>query len=263
MTELSQPTSPGQQSDPSMKDKATDTADAAKHAAGDVASTATDKAKDVAGEAQRQARNLVGEARDQLNGQVSTQHRNLVENLNTLADEFRRMSDASQQPGLASELVGQAGERARGAADWIGSRQPGDLVDEVRSFARRRPGAFLVGALVAGVAVGRLTRGVVAAHSDDDSSTAPTSELATTPQPTSDVTGYSSPPATGYSSPPATGYSSPPAHQGLPTAGEGSVYGAPDPAEVTSGMPSPGSAPTPPGTFPRPPEPPAPGRISS
>lgn len=196
-------TQAGQQPDPSLKGKAADTADAAKQAAGDVGQTAADKAKEVAGEAQRQARDLVGEARDQVNGQVSEQHRNLVGNLHSLADEFGRMAKASDQPGLASELVGQAGERARGAADWIGNRQPGELVDEVRSFARRRPGAFLLGAVVAGVAVGRLTRGVVAAHSDDstpssDSGTPPAHarsvDIGAEPLP-ADAGGYSSPPA--------------------------------------------------------------------
>jgi hypothetical protein len=227
-----------------MKDKASDTADAAKHAAAQVGQTATDKAKDVAGEAHRQARDLVGEARGQVNEQVNEQHRNLVDNLHSLADEFGKMASAPEQQGLASEIVGQAGDRARGAADWIGNRQPGDLVDEVRSFARRRPGAFLVGALVAGVAVGRLTRGVVAAHSDGSSSSSGSSGEA----------GRSSP-ATEEIPANAGGYSAPPAHQGLPTQGQGSVYGATPPYQTTSGMP-PSDAQAP-GTSFRPPEPPA------
>lgn len=270
MTDLSQPT-PGygtlpsdQQDSPSMKDKASDTADAAKGAAGDVAQTASEKAKDVADEAKRQARDLVGEARQQVGSQVGNQHQNLVTNLRSLADELSRMAAASDQQGLASDLVGQAGDRARGAADWLGGRQPGDLLDEVRSFARRRPGTFLVGALVAGVAVGRLTRGAVAAHSDDLSgahqadqgsypaglATEQTTEMPATIPPT------------------AGGYGSPPAHQGLPTAGSGSTYGGASSSEITSGMPSsdvppggtvPGTVPaTPPGTTLRPPEPPAP-----
>ncbi|HKC26518.1 MAG TPA: hypothetical protein VKB75_00770, partial [Jatrophihabitans sp.] len=49
---------------------------------------------------------------------------------------------------------------------------PGDLVDELRRFARRRPGAFLMGALAAGVVAGRLGRGVVAAHTEDDGTAA-------------------------------------------------------------------------------------------
>jgi hypothetical protein len=66
-----------------------------------------------------------------------------------------------------SEVARQAADRADRAADWLGEREPGDVVDEIRSFARRRPGAFLIGAALAGVVVGRLTRGAVdAARSD-------------------------------------------------------------------------------------------------
>ena len=42
--------------------------------------------------------------------------------------------------------------------------------DEVRSFARRKPGVFLFGAAAAGVLAGRLTSGVKAAHTDTRSS---------------------------------------------------------------------------------------------
>ncbi len=246
MTDLSastQPgTSPGQSG--STTQQAAQAADTAKQAAGQVTQTAAANAKDVVGEARRQARDLVGEARDQVNGQVDVQHRNLVDNLHTLADELSRMSDASEQQGLASELVGQAGERARGAAEWIGDRRPGDLVDEARSFARRRPGTFLVGALVAGVAVGRLTRGVVAAHTDDDGGAHSVTS--------GDYNGAT------------TEFSTPvPAHQGLPTAGDQSVYGTTGTGEFSSGMPS--SNVIPPGTTPRPPEPPytGPGSVSA
>ncbi len=79
------------------------------------------------------------------------------------------MAGSSEQNGVASDLVGQAADRTHGVADWLDGRQPEDLLDELRRLARRRPGAFLIGALAAGVVAGRLTRGAVAAHSDDSS----------------------------------------------------------------------------------------------
>lgn len=51
-------------------------------------------------------------------------------------------------------------------ADRLQNREPAELLDEVRSFARRKPGLFLLGAAAAGVLAGRLTRGIQAAHSD-------------------------------------------------------------------------------------------------
>ena len=165
------PTPYGDQSDtPSVKDKASESAEAGKQAAGEVAQTATDQAKDVAQEATKQARDLVGEARSQLSEQAGAQHRSLVTNLRSLADELSTMAQRSENPGTATDLVGQAGDRAHTVADWLDQREPGDLLGEARSFAQRRPGTFLLGAVVAGVVAGRLTRGVVAAHSDDTGS---------------------------------------------------------------------------------------------
>jgi hypothetical protein len=239
MTDLSQSMPPGtptgQESDETLTNKAADTADAAKRAAGDVTQTATERVKDVAGEAQRQARDLVGEVRGQLDSQLGTQHHNLVNNLQRLAEELRGMAGAAEQDGLASELVGEAGDRARGAADWIGSRQPGDLLDEVRSFARRRPGTFLVGALVAGVAVGRLTRGVVAVHNDDSEDSTATQTI---------------PSANAADS------SLPPAQQGIPD-GEGiSPYGRTASSNIRPPTLPPPTLPPP--TFPPPASPPPP-----
>lgn len=185
----------------SMKDKAAESAEAGKQAAGEVAQTAAEHAKEVAQEAQSQARNLVGEARDQLRTHAGDQHRNAVSNLRSLGDELHSMAANSQDGGgVATEFVGQAADRAHGVADWLDGRQPEDLLDELRRFARRRPGAFLAGALVGGVLAGRLTRGAVAAHSDDSAASdspdgdrplpGPGSTDTTSPAPTAGYGGY-------------------------------------------------------------------------
>jgi hypothetical protein len=44
------------------------------------------------------------------------------------------------------------------------NREPADLLEEVRSYARRKPGTFLLGAALAGVVAGRLTSGIKASH---------------------------------------------------------------------------------------------------
>ena len=163
------PTPQGTDDSPSVKDKASESAEAGKQAAGQVAQQATDQAKDVAQEATQQARDLVGEARNQLSEQAGAQHRSLVTNLRSLADELSSMAQNSDSQGTATHLVSQAGDRAHSVASWLDQREPGDLLGEARSFAQRRPGTFLLGAVVAGVVAGRLTRGVVAAHSDDSS----------------------------------------------------------------------------------------------
>jgi hypothetical protein len=156
--------------EPSIKDRATEAMDQGRQAAGDVAGTATEQVQQVKEQAVQQARDLVGEARQHVDRQVSDQHRSLVANLRSLSGELGSMVDRSDQSGTATQLVGQARQRMDGVADWLDARQPGDVVNELKNFARRRPGTFLLGALAAGVVAGRLTRGAVAAHTDQQPS---------------------------------------------------------------------------------------------
>ncbi|MDT4890993.1 MAG: hypothetical protein QOE97_28 [Pseudonocardiales bacterium] len=158
---------------PDIKDRAADTVDAGKQGATEVAQTAADKARDVTEEATRQARDLLGEVRGELTQQAGNQHQKLVSGLRSLSEEIGSMAHGDEQGGIATELVSQAGERVHSVADWLESRQPGDLLTEVRGFARNRPGTFLLGAALAGVVAGRMTRGVVAAHSSADASPPP------------------------------------------------------------------------------------------
>src|SRR5690348_3848718 len=125
-----------------------------------VAETARDQAGEVAEHARREARDLFHEARGQVTEQARGGQRKAGETLRSLAAELHEMA-GGEHHGPASDLAAQAAGRAEGLADWLDRREPGDLVEEVRSFARRRPGAFLLGAAVAGVVVGRLTRGAV------------------------------------------------------------------------------------------------------
>jgi hypothetical protein len=175
------PTADGSGSDASAKDKAADaahagkqaaadTAQAGKQAAADVANTATDAAKDVAQQTTAQAKDLLGKTRTQLNEQAATQQNSLVETLRDLGDQLSGMADTDQD-GTAVQLVTQARDHVKQAADWLDQRDPGDVVNELRELGRRRPGAFLLGSAAAGVLAGRLTRGVAAVHSDGTTET--------------------------------------------------------------------------------------------
>ena len=52
------------------------------------------------------------------------------------------MADASGQGGVAAGLAHQAASRARDAGLWLDDRNPGQVVTEMQSFARRRPAVF-------------------------------------------------------------------------------------------------------------------------
>ena len=129
-----------------------------------VAGTAKEEAGNVAEEARTQARNLVDEARSQATEQSRAGRDRLAETLRQIGDELHEMAQSSSSSGMASDAVRQVADRSRNASSFLEQREPGDILDEVRRFASRRPGAFLLGALAAGVAAGRLSRGAAKAH---------------------------------------------------------------------------------------------------
>jgi len=150
------------------KDEARNVGQTAAEAGSQVASTATEQAKEVVQETQRQAKDLLDEGRSQLKEQAVSQQQKAASGLSSLAQEMRSLADGSSQgaPGPARDLLHQASGMVEGFAAKLQNREPAELLDEARAFARRKPGLFLLGAAAAGVLAGRLTRGVKAAHTD-------------------------------------------------------------------------------------------------
>jgi hypothetical protein len=140
-----------------------------------LAETGADQTKQVTAEAGRQARDLIDEARGQVGSEALAQQQKVAIGLRSLVDELTSMAEKGGQSGPATELANQAAEQVRRAATWLDQREPGDLVGELRRLGRQHPGTFLLGAALAGVLVGRLTRGAVeaAAHGDVPAHSAP------------------------------------------------------------------------------------------
>ena len=182
-------------------DEARQAADVAKDEAGRLAGTAAEEAKNVVEESRQQAMNLVDEALSQVNEQAGSQRDRMVELLRTFGDDVEKMVSGERvESGLAHDLARQLADRTRELSGRMDGREPTELLDEVRSFARRKPGTFLVGALAAGVIAGRVTRGAKAASSQDSTaSPAPVSTPSSTGtaagQPTAGLGTPASPPA--------------------------------------------------------------------
>jgi len=140
------------------KQEATEVTSTAQTEAGRVLDTAKQEASTVAGEAKSQAKRLYSQTRQELAEQAATQQQRVADGLRSIGDEFASLAQGSENPGVATDLVRQASTRLTDASSWLSQRDPGSLLDEVKSFARRRPGVFIAGALVAGVVAGRLTR---------------------------------------------------------------------------------------------------------
>lgn len=179
-------------SDTSTTDKAKETASTAADQGKHVAGTAKDEALDVAGTAAEQARSVVSDARQQvtsqLNDQATTGRDRLSETLRTFGDDLQQMAEG-QGPaqGMATDLAREVSDRVRALGSHLEGREPTQLLDDARDFARRRPGTFLIGALAAGVVAGRLFRatadGAAAASLAESGGTGGV----TTPVPTGDT----------------------------------------------------------------------------
>ena len=139
------------------------------HAAGEaksVAGTAKAEAANVATEVKTSALGLMQQAKADLTDQAGTQQQKAAKGIRAISSELTTMADASEQPGVAADLVRQAAERSQSVASWLENRDPGSLMEEVRSFARQRPGTFLLVAAGAGMLAGRLGRSLQAGAPD-------------------------------------------------------------------------------------------------
>jgi hypothetical protein len=129
------------------------------------ASVAQDEAKQVASDVREQARGLLNETRTQVEDQSRTQRDRLVDTMRTFSNDLDGM--AEQRSGLASDAAREVANRVRSFGQQLDGREPTELLDDLRSFARRRPGVFLAGSVIAGVVVGRFLRGAREAAQTD------------------------------------------------------------------------------------------------
>jgi hypothetical protein len=142
------------------KDQAAQVSQGAVDAGQHVAEVAKDRVAAVADEAGRQAKDLLAQARSEMTQQASQQQQRIAEGLRALGDELHAMTQHDGQFGVATDLAQQGAQKTNDLASWLEQREPGGLVEEVKSFARERPGSFLLLAVGLGLAAGCLTRGV-------------------------------------------------------------------------------------------------------
>lgn len=156
------------------RDEAGNMAGHAKDAAQKVSETAQEEAANVIAEAKTSARDLMEQAKSDLTDQAGTQQRRVAEGLRSVSTELHSMASSSEQSGMATDLVRQAAERSSSVASWLDARDPGSLLHEVKSFARQKPGTFLLLAAGAGILAGRISRNLGAdASKSPDSSSSP------------------------------------------------------------------------------------------
>lgn len=212
------------------KEEAAGVAGAVGEAAGGVVDTAKTEAGHVAHEVKVNARQLLTQTKGELSEQAQAQQQRVAEGLRSISDELSTMANSTENGGVATDLVQQAAQRSSSVAQWLEGRDPGSLLDEVKGFARRKPGAFLMIAAGAGILAGRLGRGMAGNASDAASTSGvpattetpraayyptqgyPTQGGAVTPPavdlpgPTATTAGYGSATTTGYDAGTTGGY---------------------------------------------------------
>lgn len=160
--------SSGQDKSEQAKGAAEDVAGDAKDAGQAVKDTAAKEAAEVKDDAVREAKRLGDEAGTMLQSQAADQLDRAAGTVRTFSDDLGRLARGEKpEPGVAQDLLEQLGSRADATATWLEHHDPKEVLQEVQSFARRRPVAFLAIAAGVGFAAGRLTRGVQQNHTDD------------------------------------------------------------------------------------------------
>jgi hypothetical protein len=160
------------------EDRSREVASVASGQARRVADTARTQAARVGEELAEQGKTLAEEARSHLDYQANAQSRRLADGLSKLGDEVRALAEGrpedaeTLQPRLqdAADAVYDAADRLYGVAQDVEQQGIGVVLADLQDFARRRPGAFLFGAAIAGFGLGRAVR---ASKDGDEASAGP------------------------------------------------------------------------------------------
>jgi hypothetical protein len=153
------------------KERVADTASTALQSASNatksVVGEATEQTKTMALEAKDQLHQMLSNSKSEVQAQADDRARQAAEHLRGMSTSITALLDG--RPDEAGQVRGyleQAQTKIDGFVDRIETRGPQGVVDDLSSFARRRPGAFLLAAGVAGFAIGRVARAGAAASND-------------------------------------------------------------------------------------------------
>jgi len=158
--------------------QATATADKARAASGEVAGTAARQAGAVTDEARRQAGTAVRELGGRVKEEAQVQSQHTAEAIGRWADDLARMADNAPGDSPARSLAQRAAQSGYRASHYLEEQGADGVVEELQHFARKRPGVFLFGAALAGLAVGRVIKSSGSAGNSDGQGAAQGQEAA-------------------------------------------------------------------------------------
>lgn len=119
-----------------------------------------------------EASKIAEKAKDVVSERADESKETVASSMTDFAAAVRRASDelGQRDQSMAANLVREVASGLEDASRTIRGRSLGDLTRSVSDFARRQPAAFLLGATVAGIALGRFVKATD--ERDDNSSPA-------------------------------------------------------------------------------------------
>jgi hypothetical protein len=141
------------------KAESAEIAETAKQAGKEVMSEVSEQTTAVARTAKDQFGRLASQTRQELKAQSEQRGEQLAARLQTWAGQMKalvegRVEDAGELRGL----IGDAQQRLESYASSLRERGPDGVIQDLRGFARRRPGMFLLAAGATGFAIGRMVK---------------------------------------------------------------------------------------------------------
>ena len=134
--------------------------DDAKHAAQDVSKAAVDLARETASTVKDEAKTLVEKTAKQVQDvaaeRIDTARESVADAGSRLAETLQ--DNAKDAYGIGAQALSGAADGLTSAAKALRSQSLEDLIGRTKDLAKRHPGAFAVGAAVAGFAVARFLR---------------------------------------------------------------------------------------------------------
>ncbi len=142
---------------------------AAASGASEVASTVKDQASslvesskqqgaEVARDAKQHAQELMSQTRGELRSQAQDQMRSLAQTVQAIAGQLDDLANGRPQQGMVLDVTNQIASTAHRMGDHLEQGGMDAMMNDVKQFARRRPGAFLAASLIGGVVAGRVLR---------------------------------------------------------------------------------------------------------
>jgi hypothetical protein len=134
------------------------TAQNARAEAGAVADTVREETKNVAQQAQQQATSALHQVQGDVRSRADVEAQKFAQTLHDTSRQLGSMAGAANEQGMASNLVREGANATERLASRLDESGIDGVMADMRSWARRRPGAFLFGAVAAGFVTGRVVR---------------------------------------------------------------------------------------------------------